>query len=325
MKNKKSVLSIRIKELRNELNMTQEDLAKKLGLNNKSSIANYESGYSIPSDEIKLEMCKLFNCSMDYLMGLTSHENPKEELEKRLYNFDLTEDEYNDAINCFMTNDIQALSFVLLFSTEQNSKEYNVLFTILTYVSDYIADIKLPNDKSTLDPLVRDNFQKEIEKAYIPAKKLLLSLDKRKIIHNYNDNIKTEKYYMCPVYGQISARQPILVDENIEGYLPIDPNTYGETTSDNLFYLKISDESMNLKVKNGDYVLIRKQDYAEDGDIIIAIANDEATLKRYKKLNDQFILLEPMSTDPSIEAITIDLKNNNFKIIGKAIGQFGKF
>ena len=84
---------------------------------------------------------------------------------------------------------------------------------------------------------------------------------------------------------------------------------------------------MNMKIKNGDYALIRKQDTAEDGDIVVAIvnSNDEATLKRYKKLNDQFVLLEPMSTDPTIEAITVDLKNTKFKIIGKALGQFGKF
>ena len=84
---------------------------------------------------------------------------------------------------------------------------------------------------------------------------------------------------------------------------------------------------MNMKIKNGDYALIRKQDNAEDGDIVVAIVNsdNEATLKRYKKLNDQFVLLEPMSTDTSIEAITVDLKNTKFKIIGKAIGQFGKF
>ena len=84
---------------------------------------------------------------------------------------------------------------------------------------------------------------------------------------------------------------------------------------------------MDKKVKNGDYALIHKQDYAEDGDIVVALVNgdDEATLKRYKKLNAQFVLLEPMSTDPSIEAITVDLKSTDFKIVGKAIGQFGKF
>lgn len=84
---------------------------------------------------------------------------------------------------------------------------------------------------------------------------------------------------------------------------------------------------MNKKVKNGDFALIHKQDYAENGDIVVAIVNgdNEATLKKYKQLNEQFILLEPMSTDSSIEPITVDLKNTSFRIIGKAIGQFGKF
>lgn len=135
------------------------------------------------------------------------------------------------------------------------------------------------------------------------------------------------KFEPIPVIGKIAAGQPILAQENIESYLPVDPNIYGLTSTDDLFYLLVSGQSMNMKVKNGDYALIHKQDYAEDGDIVVAIVNgdDEATLKRYKKLNDQFVLLEPMSTDPSIEAITVDLKNTNFKIIGKAIGQFGKF
>ena len=141
-------------------------------------------------------------------------------------------------------------------------------------------------------------------------------------ISNTND-----KLLLIPVIGKISAGQPLLAEEYVEGYLPVDPNVYGLKTSEDLFYLKVSGQSMNLKIKNGDYALIRKQDTAEDGDIVVAIVNsdDEATLKRYKKLNDQFVLLEPMSNDPTIEAITVDLKNTNLKIIGKAIGQFGKF
>lgn len=310
----------RIKELRTEKGYTQEELAKLLGLNSKSNIANYENGTNSPSDKIKLKMCKLFNCSMDYLMGLTSHENPKEELEKRLYNFDLTEDEYNDAINCFMTDDIRALSFVLLFSTEQNSKEYNVLLTILAYVSDYIADIKLPNDKSTLDPLIRDIFQKEIEKAYRPAKKLLLSLDKRKIIHNYNDNIRTEKYYMCPVYGQISAGQPNWAEEFIEGRLPIDPELMGIVNPEEHFFLRVNGESVNNVVKNGAFALIHKQDMVEDGEIAVVLVNGyDATLKRFTKKGD-VVVLEPDSTDSSFKTQIYD-KTTPIKILGKYVGK----
>lgn len=140
-------------------------------------------------------------------------------------------------------------------------------------------------------------------------------------------NETSSHFQQIPIIGKIAAGQPILAEKYIEGYLPVDPNIYGMSTSEDLFYLRISGESMNLKVKNGDYALIKKQDYAEDGDIVAVIVNsdDEATLKRYKKLNDQFVLLEPMSTDLTIESITVDLKTTKFQIIGKAIGQFGKF
>lgn len=143
-----------------------------------------------------------------------------------------------------------------------------------------------------------------------------------------NDSRKTNMHlYLIPVVGKIAAGQPILATQYIERLLPVDPAVYGLEGPEDLFYLKVSGQSMNLKIKNGDYALIRKQDYAEDGDIVVAIVNsdNEATLKRYKKLNEQFVLLEPMSNDPSIEAITVDLKNTKFQIIGKAIGQFGKF
>jgi len=143
----------------------------------------------------------------------------------------------------------------------------------------------------------------------------------------YMDKNSIDNISLVPVVGKIAAGQPILAEEYLEGYLPVDPNIYGMASTDDYFYLRVAGQSMNLKEKNGDYALIHKQDYAENGDIVVAIVNgdDEATLKKYKKLNEQFILLEPMSSDPTIEAITIDLKTTNFRIIGKAIGQFGKF
>lgn len=323
MENKKSILSIRIKELRNELNLTQEDLAKKLGLNNKSSIANYESGYSIPSDEIKLKMCNIFSCSMDYLMGLTFHKKPKEELEKKLYDLNVDEAELKFLKNLFQKNSTIDISLYYLKElsdpSPSNKREIQILNTVLEIALDYIPEIK--------DTVGTDEEEKElniiIEKNLLSIKTLINSLDESKIIHDRN---VSKKCYMIPIVGKIAAGKPILADEYLEGYLPVVPNFYGLKTSDDLFYLKISSESMNLKVHNGDYALIHKQDYAEDGDIIVAIVNgnDEATLKRYKKINDEFVMLEPMSTYP-MEPIIINLKETNFKIIGKAIGYFGKF
>ena len=65
----------RIKLLRTSYKITQEQLAKELGLNNKSSIANYESGYSMPSDEIKIKLAEYFCVSLDYLLGKTDIPN----------------------------------------------------------------------------------------------------------------------------------------------------------------------------------------------------------------------------------------------------------
>lgn len=71
----KIIVGNRIKMLRKELKLTQEELALKLGLKGKSSIANYEKGTISPSDDIKLQMAKLFHCSIDYLMGLSDDRN----------------------------------------------------------------------------------------------------------------------------------------------------------------------------------------------------------------------------------------------------------
>ena len=128
---------------------------------------------------------------------------------------------------------------------------------------------------------------------------------------------------MFQLYGRISAGKPILAEENITGYLPIDPRIYGRSTTNELFFLLVNGNSMNKKVKNGDYALVQKQEIAENGDIIVALIENEVTLKRYKRLNDQFVMLEPMSTE-QFEPIMIDLKKTKLNIIGKMIGYFGR-
>ena len=130
-----------------------------------------------------------------------------------------------------------------------------------------------------------------------------------------------------PVVGKITAGQPILASEYIEDHFPIAPEIYGITNPIEYFYLTVRGDSMNRKVEDGDYVLIHKQDYAQDGDIVVAIVNgdNEATLKKFEQINEQFVRLLPMSTNPIHNVLTIDLKETEFKIIGKAVGNFGRF
>lgn len=142
-----------------------------------------------------------------------------------------------------------------------------------------------------------------------------------------NELYTKNKLLPIPILGRVPAGEPLLAEEHIEGYLPIDPSMYGITNSDDFFFLRVAGESMNKLVKNGSYVLVKKQDSAEDGDVVVAIVNgdDEATLKRFKELDNGFIALKPESTfDEFIDRI-INLKDTNFKILGKVIGDFKKW
>lgn len=225
--------------------------------------------------------------------------------------------------------DVQKKLFTIGLSEQQIEKIYKL------FNSMYVPDNKFQEELSSL----MDTIPKEkLEEVYIIIngfleKQVNFLTDYESLLKNFNSQASIPIKRLCshhlfniPILGKITAGQPILAEEYVEGYLPVDPNIYGMTTADDYFYLRVSGESMNLKVHNGDYALIHKQDYAENGDIIVAIVNgdDEATLKRYKKINDEIIMLEPMSTYP-MEPIVINLKETKFQIIGKAIGQFGKF
>ena len=139
-----------------------------------------------------------------------------------------------------------------------------------------------------------------------------------------SDNEQTNKFYMVPVYGQISAGQPNWAEECLEGYLPIDPNLMGIINPEECFFLKVNGESMNKVVRNGAYALIRKQDSVEDGEIAVVLVNGyTATLKYFTQKGD-IVVLEPDSTvtdDPDIKTQIYD-KNTPIKILGKYIGKF---
>lgn len=76
--NIKKKIGARMRQLRLEIGLTQEELANKLvSVKGKSSIANYENGSNLPSDEVKFKMCELFNCSLDYLMCKSDIRNPQ--------------------------------------------------------------------------------------------------------------------------------------------------------------------------------------------------------------------------------------------------------
>lgn len=147
---------------------------------------------------------------------------------------------------------------------------------------------------------------------------LLGKSDARNNTSNIDESDK--KFYMCPVYGQISAGQPNWAEECIEGRLPLDPDLMGIVNPEEHFFLRVNGESMNKVIRNGAFALIHKQDMVEDGEIAVVLVNGyDATLKKFTRQGDM-IILEPESNDDSFKTQVYD-KNTTIKILGKYVGK----
>ena len=118
-----------------------------------------------------------------------------------------------------------------------------------------------------------------------------------------------------PVIGKITAGEPILAVENVTDTFPIPIDFVGNSES---FMLTVRGESMiEAGILNGDYILVRKQNTATNGEIVVALIEDEATVKTFYKEKDHIRLQPENSTmDPIIVP--------NCEILGKVIGVFRK-
>ena len=186
-----------LKKIRQDNNLTQEELAKKIKTS-RSNIANYENDKNMPSIDILVKLASVFHSSVDYLIGTKTIENKKEELEKRLYHYNLTEEEYNSAICCFMNGakKYEDLEFAIQYSPSTNDekleKERQVLLEISEFVSSFIPDNFINNLNEQISmikdskerSLAFENFYTELDRYLEKAKEFLFSLDKSKIIHN---------------------------------------------------------------------------------------------------------------------------------------------
>ncbi|NMB82745.1 MAG: transcriptional repressor LexA [Ignavibacteria bacterium] len=137
-----------------------------------------------------------------------------------------------------------------------------------------------------------------------------------------NNPIKKEQTTILeiPVVGRVAAGQPILAEENIEGNIVIDKNFLGSRTE--CFGLKVRGDSMiNAGIIEGDLVIIQPQKEAVNGDIIVALIKDEATMKRFSMVDGKINLIPE---NDNYEPIIID-NNEEFSIVGKVIGVFRSY
>lgn len=124
-------------------------------------------------------------------------------------------------------------------------------------------------------------------------------------------------YREVPILGRIAAGAPLLAEENREGSVPIDPSWLaGEGEA--IFALRVRGESMvNAHIVAGDLVLVRKQETADPGEIVVALLDDEATVKRFGREGDAIVL---RAEHPTLPPIVVRPGEGDVRILGKVIG-----
>jgi repressor LexA len=118
-----------------------------------------------------------------------------------------------------------------------------------------------------------------------------------------------------PLVGRVAAGAPVLAEENIEDYVQVPAVAGGDEGE---YVLQVSGESMrDAGILAGDYVVVRPQGSASDGDIVVALLGDEATVKRFFRENDH-VRLQP--ENPSMEPI----RSREVQVLGRVVGVFRK-
>lgn len=129
-------------------------------------------------------------------------------------------------------------------------------------------------------------------------------------------NLTRRDLVNVPIVGTITAGQPILAVENVEGYFPV-PMEY--MPNEETFMLKVKGQSMiNVGIFDGDKILVQKQNTASNGEIVVALLDDSVTVKTFYKENGYFRLQPENDT---MEPIIVP----ELEILGKVIGLFRLF
>ena len=114
-----------------------------------------------------------------------------------------------------------------------------------------------------------------------------------------------------PLVGQVAAGQPVLAEENIEDYVSVPEIAGGR---DGEFLLEVRGDSMvDAEILEGDHVVVRRQDTAADGEIVVALVGEEATVKRFFREQDH-VRLQP--ENKTMEPI----RSRDVKVLGRVVG-----
>jgi len=133
------------------------------------------------------------------------------------------------------------------------------------------------------------------------------------ILDSSSEALEMKKVVQVPIVGRVTAGEPITAVENIEGTFPLSADLVRQ---DNVFMLRVQGESMiEAGILDGDFIIVRQQNEARNGEIVVALIGDEATVKRFYK-ERTLIRLQPENS--AMEPIY----SQDVSILGKVVGVF---
>lgn len=193
----------------------------------------------------------------------------------------------------------------------------NKLMDVLAYINQYTEENGFP---PTVRDMCRDLNIKSTATAYDYINRLrdmgylAKAENKKRAV-----SVRSEGTVRVPLIGTVTAGQPIMAAENFEGYFPLPSSEY---RGDEIFMLRVKGDSMiEAGIFDGDKIIVKKQEYADNGDIVVALFDPDgteqgATVKRYFRKGDK-VILHPENSSLSDFVLDAD---SDAMIIGKVIG-----
>lgn len=185
-----------------------------------------------------------------------------------------------------------------------------------------VFNLLLSRQETGIMPTVREICSECDISSTSVVHKILASLEERGYIKRYSNSSRSiviENYKNAvniPILGKVTAGVPILATEQIEQYFPV-PSDFGER--DSLFGLLVSGFSMkNAGILDGDLVIANRDVISKSGDIVVALIEDEATVKRLEIENGNPVLYPE---NPDFEPIHPE----SLEILGKVVGSFRRY
>lgn len=129
-------------------------------------------------------------------------------------------------------------------------------------------------------------------------------------------NLARREIVNIPLLGRVAAGEPIFAEQNIEGYFPL---LSEDMPAGEAFMLKVRGESMiNVGIYDGDQIIVHKQNTANNGDLVVALVDDSATVKTFYKEKDHYRLQPENDT---MDPIIVD----HVEILGKVAGLYRRY